>query len=94
MLKSNDFLKSECTCNVEMQFLLRSAGPSLGISINRCHLLKVSKFHRCQATVNQKFLKNSHVPLHRNSKYHGCQETVAPILKRALLMIQYCAQKL
>ena len=60
------------------------SGSSLGVSIHGCHLLKVSKFHGCQATVNQKFLKNSRVPLHRNSKYHGCQAPVAPVLKRAL----------
>ena len=58
------------------------AGFSVEISIHGCHLLKVSKFHGCQATVNQKFLNNSWVPLHRNSKYQGCQ---APVLKRALL---------
>ena len=66
-------------------------GASLEISIHGCHSLKVSKFHRCQATVNQKFLKNSRVPLHRNSKYHGCQAPVAPVLKRAL-RIQWSAE--
>ena len=59
-------------------------GPLLGISIHGCHLLKVLKFYGCQATVLQGFRKKSRVPLHRSSKFCGCQAPVAPVLTRAL----------
>ena len=59
-------------------------GPLLGMSIHGCHLSKVLNFYGCQASVLQGSRKNSQVPLHRSSKFWGCQVPVAPILTRAL----------
>ena len=53
---------------------------------HRCHKLTVSKFHRCKATVNKKFLKNSQMPLYRNWKIshvpsiHGTGSKEGPAL--------------
>ena len=59
---------------------LDQSGSLLRISIHGCHILKILKFYRCQATVFYWSGKKSRVPIDRISKFYGCQASTCAYL--------------